>query len=124
MSGEYPLSSAVEHPQIPNLFLLTAPLTVRPEELSPEEFGAMLDEIRQNYEFCLIDAPAGLGAGFQLATKFCDEAVVVCTADPLLCGTRPVSPTYYSFRASSRFVLWSTASLAIYSTSWAPPLTT
>lgn len=82
MSGEYPLSSAVEHPQIPNLFLLTAPLTVQPEELSFEEFGAMLDEIRQNYEFCLIDAPAGLGAGFQLATKFCDEAIVVCTADP------------------------------------------
>ena len=26
--------------------------------------------------------PAGLGAGFQLATKFCDEAIVVCTADP------------------------------------------
>ena len=82
MSGEYSLDSAAEHPEIPNLFLLTAPVTVQPEQLQLEAFGALIDTVRQSFEYCLIDAPAGLGAGFQLATSFCDEALVVCTADP------------------------------------------
>ncbi len=82
MSGEYSLEDAAEHPQISNLFLLTAPLTVAPEELDLTEFSTMLQTVRARYDFCLIDAPAGLGAGFQLATKFADEAIIVCTADP------------------------------------------
>ena len=36
---------------------------------------------RRRFDFCLLDAPAGLGRGFQLATCAADRCVVVTTAD-------------------------------------------
>ena len=43
---------------------------------------ALLREAKSAYDWVLIDAPAGLGRGFQLATGFADEAIVVTLADP------------------------------------------
>ena len=37
--------------------------------------------IRENYDFCLIDAPAGLGTGFRMATDMADSVIVVTTTD-------------------------------------------
>lgn len=82
MNGEYSLSQAAAHPAIPGLFLLTAPVTVQPEALDPALFSGLLRQAKAEFDYCLIDAPAGLGAGFRLATAFADEAIVVCTADP------------------------------------------
>lgn len=42
---------------------------------------ALLDRIRQTYDYCLIDAPAGLGMGFHLASDYADRAVVVTNTD-------------------------------------------
>lgn len=41
----------------------------------------LLREVRRRFDFCLLDAPAGLGRGFQLATCAADRCVVVTTAD-------------------------------------------
>lgn len=82
MDGESTLADAVPHARVPGLFLLTAPITREPEELDSDAFGMMLDEARRYFDFCLIDAPAGIGAGFRLATRFVDSAVVVANADP------------------------------------------
>jgi septum site-determining protein MinD len=43
--------------------------------------ASLLDAVRKQYDFCLLDAPAGLGLGFQLATAAADRAVVVTTSD-------------------------------------------
>ena len=40
------------------------------------------DEIRRHFDFCLIDAAAGIGEAFALATCCADRAVVVTTNDP------------------------------------------
>lgn len=82
MYGVYPLSKATVHPRCPNLHFLTAPVTHTPEVLEPEAFRNMLEEIRSQYDWCFIDAPAGLGAGFHLAVKWADVAMVVTNADP------------------------------------------
>jgi len=82
MDGTYGLSAAAEHPGIPGLFLLTAPVTEEAESLDPAMFGAMLGAVREKFDWCLIDAPAGVGAGFRLATAFADRLAVVCTGDP------------------------------------------
>ena len=37
--------------------------------------------MRQEYDYCLIDAPAGLGQGFRLATGCADCVVVITTTD-------------------------------------------
>ncbi len=72
-------AAAVSHPDIPTLFFLTAPVQVRSLP-SEEEMAAMLEKIRGAFDYCLLDAPAGLGQGFTLATCAADRAVVVTTA--------------------------------------------
>ena len=77
-----PLEMAVvEHPNIPGLFLLTAPARVRGSDVTEQEMASLLKEIRSRFDFCLLDAPAGLGSGFRLATCAADRCVVVTTTD-------------------------------------------
>ena len=40
-----------------------------------------LEPFKDKYDYCLIDAPAGLGEGFQLATAIADSVIVVTTTD-------------------------------------------
>ena len=77
-----PLEAAVvAHPSIPNLYLLTAPVRMRGPAVTEEDFRRMLQKIRQQFDFCLLDAPAGLGLGFRLAVCGADRCVVVTTQD-------------------------------------------
>ena len=77
-----PLEMAVvEHPNIPGLFLLTAPARVRGSDVTEQEMASLLKDIRSRFDFCLLDAPAGLGSGFRLATCAADRCVVVTTTD-------------------------------------------
>lgn len=72
--------AVVEHPQIKGLYLLTAPYTL-PATVTEEKTRALLCQARNRFRYILLDAPAGLGAGFQLAACGCDRAIVVSTAD-------------------------------------------
>ena len=74
-------TAAVEHPDIPGLFLLTAPARSRGRPVSEEQMAALLEKAREGYDYCFLDAPAGLDGGFRLATCRADRAVVVATAD-------------------------------------------
>lgn len=82
MSGSYSLQDAAEHPQIPGLFLLTAPVGIRPEQIDSFAFSSMLRKAAAAFDWCIIDAPAGIGPGFQLATACADRIAVVAGADP------------------------------------------
>lgn len=73
--------AVTDHPQQKNLFLLTAPTRIDGVVVDPAAFAKMLREIRSKFDYCLIDAPAGLGEGFQLAVNAADRAVVVTTTD-------------------------------------------
>ena len=42
---------------------------------------ALAREIRESYAWCLIDAPAGLGQGFQMAACMADQVIVITTTD-------------------------------------------
>ncbi len=79
--GRCPLArAAVEHPDLKGLSLLTAPMSL-PASLTSEKIRALLEEARTLYDYILIDSPAGLGAGFRLATREVDRAVVIATND-------------------------------------------
>lgn len=82
LSGAYRLEQVAPHPEIPNLYLLTAPVNDTPEEIDAAAFFALLDEVRQLFDFCILDAPAGVGAGFYLAAHRADRVIVVANADP------------------------------------------
>ena len=75
-------SAVVSHPSLPGLFLLTAPVRTRGRPVTEEEMAALLQQARQQYDYCLLDAPAGLGLGFRLATCAADRVIVVTGTDP------------------------------------------
>ena len=70
----------MNHPDLPGLALLTAPMTLSPA-LTEEAVRRMLDTARSLYDYVLIDSPAGLGAGFRMACCGADRAIVVSTND-------------------------------------------
>lgn len=80
--GEYRLDMATAHPTYPNLYFLTAPMDCPADSIDPLEFAKMLNEARKHFHYVLIDAPAGIDAGFRLAAKAADRVVLVTGADP------------------------------------------
>ena len=84
--GRCPLvRAAVNHPDLPGLALLTAPMTLSPA-LTEEAVRRMLDTARSLYDYVLIDSPAGR---FSIADigdgSFLVKALEVCQNEhPLL----------------------------------------
>ncbi len=74
--------AAVSHRKYPTLSLLAAPLAPVGTRFSLNAMQTLAQTIRRQYDYCFIDAPAGLGQGFQLATAVADSVVVVTTTDP------------------------------------------
>lgn len=83
MAGSCTLEeAAVPHPGQRGLYLLTAPSRIMDNwNIDSHAFQELFPEIRQRFDYCLIDAPAGLGPGFRLAINAADRAVVVTTTD-------------------------------------------
>ena len=81
-SGGYPLDKATQHPLYPGISFLTAPVSMAVEDVDPDAFYAMLESARSRYSYILLDAPAGLDAGFRLAARFADRIILVTGADP------------------------------------------
>jgi len=73
--------AVVSHPRLKNLFLLTAPVRTRGRPVTEAEMKALLSEIRSRFDYCLLDAPAGLGTGFLMAIAAADRCIVVTTSD-------------------------------------------
>ena len=73
--------AAVRHHRLPNLRLLTAPLTTE-AALSTEAMRALLAQVREQFDYCLVDAGAGLGESFRLATANADRIIVISAAEP------------------------------------------
>ncbi len=82
VSGRCSLArAAVEHPQIAGLFLLTAPLSLEPD-ITANRVRELVRAAKEGFDVVLLDCPAGLGAGFQLAAAAADRGIVVSTTDP------------------------------------------
>jgi len=60
-----------------NLFILPASQTRDKDALTVEGVQAVLDELKQDFDFILCDSPAGIEQGAQMALYFADEAIVV-----------------------------------------------
>ena len=82
MRNQYSLADAAQHPELEHLYLFTAPIRESEDQISISDFGDFLRHVRDAYDFCLIDSPAGIGAGFRLATTHADRHLVISTPDP------------------------------------------
>ncbi|MCL2030850.1 MAG: AAA family ATPase, partial [Oscillospiraceae bacterium] len=76
-----PDASMTEHPAVPGLYLIPAPLTLGMDELEDHHFGRLIETLEGRADFVLVDCCAGLGRGFRAATEACRRAVVVSTAE-------------------------------------------
>ena len=81
-SGEYTLDQATQHPVYPGLRFLTAPAACAADEVDREAFCELLQQARNQFDFVLLDAPAGVEAGFSLAAQFADRMILVTGQDP------------------------------------------
>ncbi len=64
-----------------NLYMLSAPQTRGAAEFDPNAFSSLWKRLRERFDYCIIDAPAGIGGGFLYALEGADAAAVITTAD-------------------------------------------
>ncbi|MBQ1453713.1 MAG: septum site-determining protein MinD [Ruminococcus sp.] len=64
-----------------NLFLMAAPFDAE-NELSPSVFKQLVDSVKNNFDYVIIDSPAGINSGFVTAAAPADKALIVTNAEP------------------------------------------
>lgn len=67
----------VKDKRVPDLYLLPAAQTRDKTAVSPQDMVALTNQLRADYEYILIDSPAGIEWGFRNALAPADEVVVV-----------------------------------------------
>ncbi len=67
----------VKHGKHENLFLLAASQTRDKDDISPEKMRMLCREMRESYDYVLIDCPAGIDRGFENAVAGADRALIV-----------------------------------------------
>ncbi len=65
----------------PNLCLLAAAQTRDKTAVSAEQLKEICEELQEDYDFILVDCPAGIEHGFQTAISGASEAIVVTTPE-------------------------------------------
>lgn len=63
------------------LHLLPAAQTSDKSEVTPEAIKAIVDELKQDYDYIVIDCPAGIEQGYKNAVAGADRAIVVTTPE-------------------------------------------
>lgn len=69
----------IKDKRVPGLFLLPASQSRTKEAVTPEQMKSLCDELREDFDYILIDSPAGIEGGFRNALAGADKAIVVTT---------------------------------------------
>ncbi len=73
------VQALVQHPDFPNLYILTSSHSSPERYVSPQAFKLVLDALASKFDFIFIDCPAGIEDGFHRAVASANEAIVVTT---------------------------------------------
>lgn len=73
----------------PHLSFLGAPQHMRWEDVQRKALGKLLLELKPNYDYIIVDSPAGIGRGWEAILKKADEVIVV--AEPNWLSLRDAS---------------------------------
>lgn len=60
-----------------NLFLMPSAQSREKDAVSPDQMKTLCEELRKDFDFILIDCPAGIEHGFKNAVAGADEAIIV-----------------------------------------------
>ncbi len=71
----------IKDKRTPNLYLLPSAQTKDKSAVSPEQMIKLTDTLREEFDFILLDCPAGIEQGFKNAIAGADHALVVTTPE-------------------------------------------
>src|SRR5665648_835478 len=81
-SGNCRLKQAlIKDKRFANLFLLPAAQTKDKTSVNPEQMKVLAAELKEEFDYAIIDCPAGIEQGFRNAIAGADRAIVVCTPE-------------------------------------------
>lgn len=82
ISGGCRLKQAlIRDPRYPELYLLPSAQTKDKSAVSPEQMRKLLSEMKAEFDYILIDSPAGIEQGFQNAIAGAGRSIVVTTPE-------------------------------------------
>jgi septum site-determining protein MinD len=73
--------AAIKDRRIENLFLIPASQSDNKDVLTPEKMVHIGSALRKEFDFVLMDCPAGIERGFENSIAAANEAVIICTPD-------------------------------------------
>lgn len=71
----------IKDKRYPNLYLLPSAQTRDKNSVSPEQMRKLADELKEEFDYILMDCPAGIEQGFKNAIAGADSALVVTTPE-------------------------------------------
>lgn len=71
----------IKDKRLDNLFLLPAAQTREKDAVNPNQMLALIEELKTEFDYIIVDSPAGIEHGFQNAVAGADMAIVVSTPE-------------------------------------------
>ena len=71
----------VKDRRVEDLMLLAASQRNRKDDIKPEQMQDICERLKEEYDFVLIDSPAGIEQGFHNAAAGAEEAIIITTPD-------------------------------------------
>jgi septum site-determining protein MinD len=71
----------IKDKRFPNLSLLPASQVDQKEDISPEQMRDLTARLKEEFDYVLIDCPAGIEQGFRNAIAGADEAILITTPE-------------------------------------------
>lgn len=86
----------IKHKKYQNLFLLPTSQTKNKNDVKPEKILTIIDSLKEDFDYVLVDSPAGIEQGFESSVTAADRALIV------------VNPEVTSIRDADRVIniLW------------------
>lgn len=76
-----PKQAMIKDKKYPNLFLLPSAQTRDKTSVTPEQMKALTEELREDFDYIILDCPAGIEQGFKNAIAGADRALIVTTPE-------------------------------------------
>ncbi len=71
----------VKDRRVDDLMLLAASQRNRKDDIKPEQMQDVCERLKEEYDFVLVDSPAGIEQGFHNAAAGAEEAIIITTPD-------------------------------------------
>ena len=76
-----PKQAMIKDKRYSNLYLLPSAQTRDKSSVTPDQMTALTDELRKEFDYIILDCPAGIEQGFQNAIAGADRALLVTTPE-------------------------------------------